>query len=149
MGYCQVSDVQADFKTYVFNSTSVISSTTVTGFINEASALIDSYVGGRYQTPITGTQSLLLMSLYCRALVVSRIQGITEIKQQTNITANQTGGGQSAGLTVAQVLKNLSDIRDNNTLLSDATLKVAGAGFYSNNYEQGVNPRFRKNRRQW
>ena len=148
MGYCAVSDIQADFKALVFTTTSIVTSTAVTGFINEASALIDSFVGGRYQTPITGTSALLLMSLYCRTLVADRIRSIIEVKQQTNTDANQNTR-QAGGLSTSQVLKALQDIRDNNTILNDAPLKLAGAGFYSNNYNNGVNPVFRKNRKQW
>lgn len=148
MGYCSVTDIQGEFKALVFNSTSVVKDTTVSGFIDEASALIDSYVSGRYLVPITGTSSLLLMSLYCRTLVADRIRSIIEAKQQTNTDANQNVR-QAGGLSVAQVIKALGDIRDNNTLLTDATKVLAGAGFYSNNYNQGVTPVFRKNRKQW
>ena len=53
MGYCQPSDVQADFKSVQFTTTSLVTQAAVTQFIAEASALIDSYVGTRWVTPIT------------------------------------------------------------------------------------------------
>lgn len=147
MGYCTVSDLAGDFKATTFSSTSMITDTTVAQFITEASALIDSYVGARYVVPVTGTSSLSLMSLYCRTLVADRVRGILANRQQTNTDANQQV--KSDGFSVKDVIKALQDIKDGVTTLVDGTLINATASFYSNNNQCGVNPRFRKNSRQW
>lgn len=147
MGYCVLADVQAEFKNITFSAGLNVTDTTVTQFIAEGSALIDTYVGGRYATPITGPNSLLVMSLYCRTLVADRIRGILETKQVTNTDSNQNA--KNPGLSTSDVIKALIQIQNGNTVLSDATLQNLNASFFSNNSQNGVQPRFRKNRRQW
>lgn len=150
MAYCSVTDVQNEFKnspTVVFAVGATITATTVSSFIDEASALIDSYVGQRYVTPITGVQSLLLMSLYCRTLVADRVRGILANKQQTNTDAN--AAVKSDGFTVKNVMQGLVSISKNEMALVDATLLLPNGVFYSNNNQNNVQPQFRKGLRQW
>jgi phage gp36-like protein len=147
MAYCAVSDVQNDFKAVTFTSSSLVTDSAVSGFISEASALIDSYVGQRYVTPITGAQALALMSLYARTLVADRVRGILANKQQTNTDANQQV--KSDGFSVRDVMKSLQDIKNGDAQLVDAVLLNSNASFFSNNYDRGVSPRFHKNRREW
>lgn len=148
MSYCVFTDIQEDFKTIAFDSSSLIKDTQVTKFITEASALIDSYVGTRWVVPITAdASSLALMSLFCRTLVADRIRGILANKQQTNTDANQQV--KSDGYSVKDVMKALTDIKNGDTQLSGAALLLAGSAFYSQNYATNQTPRFNKNRRQW
>lgn len=147
MGYCQLTDIEGEFKNIAFTTTSNVSTVTVTAFIAEASALIDTYVGGRYVTPIVGVNSLLVMSLYCRTLVADRIRGIIESKQVTN--TDSTANAKNPGLSTSDVIKALTQIQNGNTVLGDAALQNLNASFFSNNSQNGVQPRFRKNRRQW
>lgn len=146
--YCQVSDVQSDFKSISFTSGSNVTDAAVTGFITEASALIDSYVGQRWVTPISGDAgSLALMSLYCRTLVSERIRGIMANKQTTNADANQEVRG--VGYKTSDVMQALKDISTGLIQLSGASLVNANASFKSNNFDRGIQARFHKNRRQW
>lgn len=147
MGYCTYQDVQADFKNIQFAAGQFVTDTAVTQFIVEASALIDSYVGGRYATPITGTQALALCSLYCRTLVADRVRGILAVKQQVATDANQQV--KSDGFSTKDVMKALNDIKNGDSTLIDAILNNASASMYSNNFERGVSAKFHKNRRQW
>ncbi len=152
MSYCAYGDVQADFKATVFlaaaaNPTSLVTQEAVTQFIVEASALIDSYVGQRYATPVTGSSSLSLMSLFARTLVADRVRGILANKQQTNTDANQQV--KSDGYSTKDVMKALNDLKNGDSTLIDATLLNAHASFYSNNATLGVQGRFHKNRREW
>ena len=148
MSYCSVSDIQADFKAIVFNSTANVTDTAVTQFIVEASALIDAYVGQRWVTPITAdATSQALMSLFARTLVSDRVRGIIANKQQTNTDANQQV--KSDGYSAKDVMKALNDIKNGDMALSGATLILANAGFKSNNYLRNEQPVFQKDRRQW
>lgn len=148
MSYCTVSDVQADFKTITFTSTSLVTSVAVTQFITEADALINSYVGQRWTTPITAdATSLALMSLLSRTLVSSRVKGILENKQVTNTDANQNVKGNE--FTVKDVLSMLAEIKAGNVQLSGASLLLANAAFYSNNQSRNIQPKFHKNRKEW
>lgn len=148
MSYCTVPLVQQDFKSIVFATGQLITDVAVTQFIVEAGALIDSYVGQRWVTPITGDATgLALMSLFCRTLVADRIRGILASKQQTNTDANAQV--KSDGYSVKDVMKALNDIRAGNMNISGATLLIAGGAFYSNNQANNVLPRIQKNRRIW
>lgn len=147
MSYCTYTDVQADFKSISFTSVSLVTSSAVTQFILEADALINTYVGSRYRVPVTGATSLALMSLFSRTLVADRVRGILANKQQTNTDANQQV--KSDGFSVKNVMQSLNDIKDGIAFLSDATLLLDSAGFYSNNSARNVQPRMHKNRRQW
>lgn len=148
MGYCAVSDVAAEFKKITFDSLSNVTDTAVQGFIDESSAMIDSIVGAKYVVPVTGTQSLLVMSLYCRVLVADRVAGILANKQTTNADANQNI--RMPGMTTKDVLLALNALKNGDTVLPDQLYQLdSNAAFFSNNYQNNVNPRFRKERRQW
>lgn len=152
MAYCSYGDVQADFKYIIFDpsagATTLITQEQVTKFIAEADAYINSQVGTRFVTPITGdTDSLALMSLFSRTLVSNRIRGILSVKQTTNADANQNV--KSEGMSTKDVISALADIKAGNTQLTGATLLLAGAGFYSNNQANGESPCFQKHRKQW
>ena len=146
MAYSTYAEIQADFKDVTFTSTTLVKDTEVTQFIVEADSLIDSYVGKRYEVPITGTSSLSLMKLYSRTLVAERVRGILEVKQQTAQATNQN---VRSGLSTKDILKLLSDIRDEKTDLVDATLLSDTGNFYSNNYTNDIQPVFKKNLKQW
>ena len=150
MGYCVLADVQNEFKnspTAAFALGATVTDTTVNAFIDEASALIDSYVGQKYVTPITGVQSLLLMSLYARTLAADRVRGILANRQQTNTDANAQV--KSDGFSVKDVMAGLLNITRDVTTLVDAVELLPNKGFYSNNNANNVQPTFRKQTRQW
>lgn len=148
MSYCTFATVQDDFKTIAFTSTSLVKDSAVTQFIVEADALINSYVGQRWVTPITANaDSLALMSLFSRTLVAARIRGIMANVQVTNKDANQTVKSDAFG--VKDVMQQLNNIKNGDQQLAGATLLLANGGFYSNNYANNVQPEMNKNRKLW
>lgn len=148
MGYCQTADIQAEFKSIQFSTTSLVTAQSVAQFITEAGGLIDATIGSRYVTPITGdTTSLALLSLLCRVLVSDRIRGILQVKQATNSDANSNVKGDS--FRTSDVLAMLNEIKNGVVVLSGATLQLQNAGFYSNNQASGETARFQKDRKQW
>lgn len=148
MAYCTVADVQAEFKNVSFGTGTNVTSAAVTKFITEADALINSYVGARWVTPITGdADALALMSLYSRTLVSTRVRGILANLQQTNTDANQQV--KSDGFSAKDVMLGLEAIKQGQIQLSGATLLLDNAGFTSNNYQNGIQPSFNKGVKQW
>lgn len=148
MSYCAVADVQNDFKAVVFTTTSFVTIAAVTQFIVEADALINSYVAQRWVTPITAdATSLALMSLFSRTLVADRVRGILANKQQTNTDANQQV--KSDGFSAKNVMDALNKIKNGEMQLTGATLALQGGGFFSNNYDQSIQPVLQKDVRQW
>ena len=147
MAYCTAAEVQADFKAVVFTTTSLVTLAAVTQFIVEADALINSYVGQRWVTPIASGESANLMKLYSRTLVAERVRAILSNNQQSNQDANQNVRG--SGLTSKDVMKALNDIKNGDMQLVSGTLINTDATMRSNNSSSNTQPRFRKNRRQW
>lgn len=148
MAYTTAADVQADFKGTTFGSGTLVTSAAVTQFIVEADALINSYVGQRWTVPITAdTTSLALMSLFSRTLVATRVRGILENKQTTNVDANQQV--KADGYSVKDVMKALNDIKNGDMQLSGASLLLASSAFYSNNQAHSTPHTFHKGRKQW
>lgn len=145
--YCSVADVQTEFKNLQITSNSFITTTTVSNLIDEASAYIDSCVGTRYVTPITGAISLNLFRMLAKVLVAERVRTIIGVSQKTNTDANPHDSG--GGFTVADAMHTLQEIMDGVMPLNDSTLLLASAGFQSNNFNMGVNPRFKKSLKQW
>lgn len=146
MAYCTTDDIAADFANMVFDADSKVKDSDVESFITDSDALINSYLGGRYIVPITGTESLKLMKLYSRSLTSDKIKGILEIKQQTNTGANQN---VRTGLGTKDVIRLLEDLRDGNTQLPDAALAKTAGGISSFNVREGKTPTFQKDVDSW
>ncbi len=148
MAYTTATDVQTNFKSIDFSqSGAAIITATVTQFIVEADALINSYVGARYVVPITVESGLSLMKLLSGSLVVARIKGVLEVKQSKGTDANQNV--VSTFLSPTAVMKILADIRDDKLNLDGATNSVLSSGFYSQNVQDSVCPVVKKDTKQW
>ncbi len=147
MAYTTYTEIQADFKDMTFTSTSNVKDSDVTQFIAEADALINSYVGSRYTVPVTAGEGLTLLKFLSRSLVSGRIKKILEVKQEKSVDANQSV--QGVLLSPSQVMKILSDIRDDNLNLIGAAALVSSLGFYSNNAVNDVAPVIEKDSKQW
>lgn len=146
MAYTTFEEVQGDFKDIAFTAASNVKDTEVTQFIAEADALIDSFLAMRYVVPISAETALTLVKMYSRNLVANRIKAILEVKQATNTDANQN---VRSGLSTSDILKLLKQLKDGDTLLIGADLIQDSAGFFSNNYENGVQPVFHKDEKEW
>ena len=147
MAYCTSLNVQADFKNMTFTASTLVTSDDVTQFIVEADALINSFIGMKYETPVTaGTSALELLKLFSRTIVADRIKKIIEVKQSTSSSANQDVRG---AYSTRDVMKMLMQIKDGDLKLSGATPLVSNGGFYSKNYLEDILPVFEKDEKQW
>jgi len=82
MAYAVVADVQAEFKSISFTSTTQVTTTKVGDWIAEADAEINSIIGIRYQTPVpSSTDAAKICKTISIWLVKDRIRGVLEIKQ--------------------------------------------------------------------
>lgn len=67
MAYSTVANVQTLIKWTTFSSTSKVTTTEVTEFINEADAIINNRISSVYQTPITDSDDIeILKYISCR-----------------------------------------------------------------------------------
>jgi hypothetical protein len=148
MAYSALADISAEFKNIAFNSSTNVTDAAVNGFIAEADALINSYIGTRYTTPVTTAgDGLTLLKLLSRSLVSARVKTIMEVKSEKNTDASQNVRGIL--LSPSQCMKILNDIQQNNITLAGAAPLIASGGFYSNNAANDECPVAKKDERQW
>lgn len=147
MAYTTYTEVQGDFKDITFAAGFNITDTKVTEFIVEADSLINSYVGSVYQVPVTTGDAVNLLKLLSRSLVASRIKKVLGVKQNKSVDANQDV--TDVLLSATTVMKILKDIQQKNNVLAGATLLDVNSGFYNNNVSNQVQPKIRKDERQW
>lgn len=148
MAYTTTAEIEADFKDLTFSTTSNVKTADVTQFIVEADALINSYVGARYIVPVTTSgEGLSLLKFLSRSLVSGRIKKIMEVKQEKSADANQNVVG--VYLSATQVMKILSDIKDDVLSLAGAALLVSNQGFNSYNVTNDIAPVIEKDLKQW
>lgn len=147
MAYTTSTEVQADFKNVTFSTTTLVTTADVVQFITEADALINSYVGMKYQVPVTAdSDALALLKLFSRTLVADRIKKVLEVKQASSTSANQDARG---AYSTRDVMKALEDIKKGNLTLSGATSLISGGGFYSSNAANDRQRTFKKDDKQW
>lgn len=148
MAYCTNAEVAKDFPATNFSATGAkVSTSDIDEFIQDADALIDSYISSRYAVPVTGdTTALRTLRLFSRSLVADKVKGILEIKQPQNSGANQN---VRSGLSTKDVIKLLEQIRDGQSQLTGAQLLSSGGGINSFNVREGKTARFNKDEDQW
>lgn len=148
MAYTTYSEIEKDFKDQTFSADSGnVRQADVTGFITEADALINAYVGTRYTVPVSSGDGLNLLKLLSRSLVTARIKKILEVKQEKATDANQAAVGVL--LSVTKVMEILNDIQSGKLALAGASSLVSGNGFYSKNAACDVEPVIKKDEKQW
>lgn len=149
MAYTTYTEVQGDFKNITFEAaTGNVIQSEVTQFIVEADALINSYVSAKYATPVvTAGDGLNLLKMLSRTIVTLRIKSILEVKQNSNIAANQNP--VSTLMSMSQIMKMLESIKAGQVKLVGVSPLVSGGGFFSNNYAEGIEPVIKKDSQQW
>ncbi len=132
MAYCVNTDVKAEFKNLVYQSSGGITSGEVDTWITETDAYINGRIGLKYSTPVTGTQGVLILKTVSIWLVAHRVKNRL-------MTLTGTKGEQSSepveGYDVAAE-KRLEMIVTGMLPLSDATLARSNDGVDSYSYSQ-------------
>ena len=124
MGYSTQTQIQAEFKSITFSTTSAITASTVASFILQIDAIIDTKLALKYVVPVTGTTSLTLISMISATLVSEKIKKILEVKTE-NASKVQSSMNISKEKMMMQMLE---DIVAGKILLTDAILKSASDG---------------------
>lgn len=79
--YCEVADVQAEFKSITFESDDAVKEESIETFIDQATAEIDATLSVTYVVPVTaGPSALLLLKQICTWLAAQRVKDIIEVK---------------------------------------------------------------------
>lgn len=129
MTYCQVSDIQSDFKDIVFNTTSSVTDTEVEKFIQEEGAFINSMICSRYVVPVIENDSpnaFLVLKRIAIFLVADRVRHVLYVKTGRDASDQDTKGLRSLSRNPR---KDLEAIRDGKSKLSDAVKVQECIGF--------------------
>jgi len=143
MAYSINTDIQAEFKNLTYSSNG-ITSAEVDEYIAQEDAYIDGIVGRKYNTPITGTNSLKIVKTISVQLVAARVKRILAVK--TGIP--ETEQDSSSGLQ-GMALKKLDEIAEGRLLLSDADLARASDGVNSFAVSDDLSHIFKRDVDQW
>ena len=127
MGYATSAQCTGEFKDLTVGASTAISSTDVTGFIADADAEINTILSVKYQTPITGTEALIVMKMVEVWLVKQRIQDILSVKSGVP-AAEQGADGKGYRQMALELLKKLTN---GTAKLTDATLATSADGVKS------------------
>lgn len=148
MTYAAVVDIQNEFRKITFDGTSDITDTRVTGFLEETDAMIDTLLSVRYQLPITGTKSLLVLKRIEIAVVAERIASILDLKQNKVVSSTikqEYNKKDKANIAI----KMLNQLVDGIIILPDAVLLDSQYGFSSYTEDNNIEPFFEKGVDQW
>lgn len=92
MAYCTNTHISSEFKDITFSTTTAVKDTEIDDWILQAGALIDGYVSSKYEVPVTGASSLLLLKMICIWLVKSRILSVLSVKTPQDKTKQDPDG---------------------------------------------------------
>ena len=124
--YTTVSKVQAEFKSVTFATTTVPTLANVGDYLSDADAEIDCTLSVKYQTPITGTQALILIAMIEVWLVKDRILNVIKVKTGKN-SEDQDGATNYRD----KAMKVLNSLAAGTMKLTDATLVNSNDGVRS------------------
>lgn len=152
MTYATQANITSELKGVVFSASSQITSAAVLEFLDQADAIIDMYVGKRYDTPVTGTKSLNLLKKIAIDIVVYRVTKILDLSKSIPIPDSGVIQDITEGSAYRESMRVLKDIRDNVMSLPDATLlnTTSGLGsFHAEALNSEILPVFDKELQQW
>lgn len=150
--YCLKADIEAEIKDLTLSASSIPTEAQVTAFIDQESARIDSYLINRYEIPITGTQSLLILKRICIALVSWRVSDIISTRKLQSLPNGMISQDVSGATAYKQAIKDLEAIMRGDMSLVDSLVKNSNAGsslFASGNLETDYQANFKINEKQW
>ncbi len=134
--YAQLSDIQGEFKSVTFDTTSTPTATQVDDFIDEEESTVESSVGMKYTIPVSSTASpkaFKLVRKLVKRLVAGRIKNIIAVKSGSQ-DANQ-GKISDGDALIADAQKTLLAIRNGDIKLVDGVLASTNDGVRSFNVD--------------
>lgn len=158
MSYANRDDIASEFKRLSFTGNDpVISESEVDKFIEEAEALINSFVCVRYNVPVLGVQSVLILKKITIDFVSFRVEKILRIKNPSISLRGDSSKGFEQSSMRAQAYEEsknlLSLIRDAKAKLPDAIAinenPQVGFGVHYSANGQIQSPIFERYKEQW
>lgn len=145
MSYATTDQVQSEFKDVDFaDADAAITTTEVDRFLEEADAEIDINLSAVYQTPITGTQALVVVRMIAIWLTKSRVAEILRVK-----TGRPESDQDGEGGTAERARTMLRDLATGKLQLTDAVSSTSGGGVRSYTAENSIENVFDTTKQQW
>jgi phage gp36-like protein len=144
MAYATQAQVLAEFKDLTVGASTPISTSDIAAFIADADAEINSRLSVKYTTPITGSESLIMMKMISVWLIKHRINEILAVKTGTSQTSQE---GSKSYRQMAMDL--LNDLASGKAKLTDATLATSADGVKSYTYTNSIEHVFDLEIDQW
>lgn len=145
MAYSTTADVQNELKGVTFSDTTTPSVTQVDQFCIETDQYIDSRIGTRYVTPVTGAMSATMLKTISIWITVARIKPIMHVKSGDPKADQGTPGSDYRKNAETMIEK----ICNGTLLLPDATGKSHGQGVRDFNSANSETATFQKDVEQW
>jgi hypothetical protein len=148
MAYSTNAEVASEFKSIDFAATNaIITAASVDQFIIEADALVNSFVGQRYETPLVSGEGLQLLKMFSRLLVAERIRKILEVKDPK--ASEQAQNPRGVSLSTKDIMATLKQIAAGEQVLAGAIPLLTGGAFFSNAVVDQDKPIFEKAKDNW
>lgn len=145
MAYSTRTQVEGEFKSVAFSSTTEPTDTEINRFIEEADAEIDSIIGVKYSTPVTDATGIILLRRISIAIVAERVKEILAVKLGKKELEQQSVGELSA--TRARSM--LDKIAQGKMKLGGAALASSHDGVKSYVSSNSVPHNFDMTKQQW
>jgi phage gp36-like protein len=145
MAYATEAEIESEFKNLTIDTGTAITTATVATYLAQADAEINSRLGVKYETPITGTESLVLIKMIEIWLVKDRVQKAMKVKTGIEKSSQDLGDADYR----KQALDLLADLASGKVALSDATLKDSSGGVKSYASSNSVENIFKVGVTQW
>lgn len=152
MTYATSSDIENELKGISFTATSSVTTGAVSDFLDQADAVIDMHIAKRYATPVTASESLLVLKKIAIDLVVYRVAKILDLKKSVPIPDSKVIQDITNGDAYKESMKLLAAIRDNKMDLPGQDELNSNVGLRSLHTEAGnsdIVPFFEKGVEQW
>lgn len=149
VSYATTDDIESEFKSIDFSSSDTsVSTPDVSGFIEQESAYITSYLQGVYNLPLTDTDGLKILKRITISLVAFRVASILDFTHSVQVSQSMTIQKIKGGAAYKQALSDLKMIKGGDLVISSTELRDNSAPA-SYNSEQAVDPVFSTTEQQW
>lgn len=146
MAYATRDQIAAEFKDISFTSSTPVSDTQVDDFISRVEAMVNAKVGQRYETPVTGTESVKILREIVVNLVADKVRDIVEVKSVPKEDLEQGARQRTGTLEAKRMLK---QIVEHELPLPDATLISNKDGHRSFAVDNDLELTYKRNTDQW
>jgi hypothetical protein len=127
VAYCTYTEVSSEFKDITFSASTAVTDTEVSDFIDQSSSLIDGIIASKYEVPVTGSMSLLVLKMICIWIVKARILSILSVKTPQDKTKQDPDGPT----LLKQAMDMLKAIKKGDLALTDAIVASSDDGLTS------------------